>query len=193
MKTEFKWGDRVLVKDIDDNIWSERIFLQEIKGSQNPYVTVNGYYEPEFLKGEPFRTVTYAQIKPVEKELPKGWEELPEIKGFYVSEKAEVERLPTHFSCAFKTDRSTFATKEQAEASIAMAQLSQLMKVYNDGWTPDWSDRATEKYVIFYSENKIEVATSLIIHHSLRFKTKELRNKFLLNFRDLIEQAKPLL
>lgn len=39
----------------------------------------------------------------------------------------------------------------------------------------------------------MEVAKSFISHHFLTFRTTGLRDIFLRNFRDLIENAKPLL
>ena len=44
----------------------------------------------------------------------------------------------------------------------------------------------------FFKDN-IRVAEYLFIKKMLAFKTEELRDKFLENFRDLIETAKPLL
>ena len=74
-----------------------------------------------------------------------------------------------------------------------MAQLSQLIQVYNDGWTPDWSDVTQYKFVIYYYKDEIETSYNCSESKFLSFKTDELRSKFLENFRDLIEQAKPLL
>ena len=86
----------------------------------------------------------------------------------------------------------SFKTKEEAEACIALAQLCQLRDRYNDGWKPNWN-KETDKYTIIYSSDKIDTSFSVYSQRILSFKTVELRDKFLENFRGLIETAKPLL
>jgi fructose-1,6-bisphosphatase len=128
-------------------------------------------------------------FKLTKKELPKSWEELGNIKGYYteinsvLSDGSGVTNIKNH---------NIFATKEQAEASIALAQLSQLLAVYNDGWVPDWSDNET-KYHIRSLYDGVEVYECFVVQHFLSFKTKEIATQFLANFKDLILTAKPLL
>jgi hypothetical protein len=108
---------------------------------------------------------TYPEL--AKKELPKSWEELGQEHNLY-------------------------HTIEQLDASFAMRQLSQLLTVYNDGWVPDWSDYDT-KYVILFFEDNIATDWSYAYKRFLAFKTRELRDEFLTNFRSLILTAKPLL
>lgn len=135
-----------------------------------------------------------------EKELPKTWEE------FCKSNPVECnERYINAFSCIREAktpdesknrhihdDANVLPSKEYAEAMLALCKLIQLRDCYNNGWKPDWSDKS-EKYCIFYNKGNIE----LFIRNSwsciLVFKSRELRNAFYDNFRDLIEQAKLLL
>jgi len=131
---------------------------------------------------------TYPEL--AKKEIPKSWEELENIEGYYVSNSCYV--FNAKINKIQNSERNIFATKEQAEASIAMAQLSQLMKVYNDGWEPDWSIN-DEKYVIYFSENNIIVNYYFNQQFFLSFKDAEIRDLFLENFRELIEKAKPLI
>ena len=116
-------------------------------------------------------------FKKEERKLPKKWEDLYEVKGWFVDFHSDVVT-----SGSMRTGdnvKNRFPTKEEAEACLALAQLCQLRDRYNDGWKPNWED-GTKKYTIYF--NKI-----------LAFKTLELRDKFLENFKDLIETAKPLL
>ena len=83
-------------------------------------------------------------------------------------------------------------TEEQAQASIALAQLSQLIAVYNDGWVPDWKDGDC-KYNIEGYEDKFLIENRSSWISFLTFKTKPLAELFLQNFKDLITIAKPLL
>lgn len=130
-------------------------------------------------------------FKKVEKELPKKWEDLKEIKGFYVDNYSEVTVFEYYFNA--EENKNVFPTEEEAEACIALSQLCQLRDRYNDGWKPDWRTGSEIKYCIIVDENKIIESQYITLNQILSFKTKELRGKFLENFRDLIETAKPLL
>lgn len=131
-------------------------------------------------------------FKKVEKELPKSWEELDVVKGFYVNSLSEIAGTEEE-TCAEEYNRNTFPTKEEAEACIALAQLCQLRDIYNDGWKPNWRTGSEIKYCIIVDENKIVESQYITLNRVLHFKTPELRDEFLENFRDLIETAKPLL
>ncbi len=130
-------------------------------------------------------------FKPVVKTLPKIWEDLNKIDGYFVnSGTANVAGVIDVL--AVSTNKNIFATEEQAKASIALAQLSQLMQVYNDGWVPDWKD-GDWKYIIEGYEDRFVIERRSSWISFLTFKTKELAETFLKNFRDLITIAKPLL
>jgi hypothetical protein len=55
---------------------------------------------------------------------PKTWEELTTVNGFFVTTESGI--CSWLIADAKDEYKNTFATREQAEASIAMAQLSQL-------------------------------------------------------------------
>ena len=124
------------------------------------------------------------------KQLPKTWEELKDVKGWYVEYNSIV--VGANYPNSDNEDKNIFATKEQAEASIAMAQLSQLREVYQDGWKPDFSNSET-KYVIEFYENKIYKDECCGTNNFLSFQSAEVRDEFLENFRDLILTAKTLM
>ena len=130
-------------------------------------------------------------FKKIEKELPKSWEDLYEVGGWFVDFHSDVVT-----SGSMRTGDSVknrFPTKEEAEACIALSQLCQLRDRYNDGWKPDWKDDGEIKHCIEFFKGKIEKECHYVTKRVLCFKTRELRDKFLENFRDLIETAKPLL
>jgi hypothetical protein len=122
-----------------------------------------------------FENIVFKEVK---NKLPKTWEELGEIKGYYVHNDSE--------------HRNVFSTHEQAEASLALAQLSQLREVYRNGWKPDWTVDNV-KFCIGIVEDKIIETTYYQSSTFLSFQDKETRDLFLENFRDLIKQAKPLM
>lgn len=128
-------------------------------------------------------------FKQVKKALPKTWEDLGMVKGYWVEEFC---KLGTADCTARLGTRNIFATKELAEASIAMAQLSQLRDVYRDGWNPNWED-SNQKYIIRFVDDIIDKDSFCGIAFFLSFQSPEIRDEFLNNFRDLIETAKPLM
>ena len=113
-------------------------------------------------------------FKKEEKKDVTCWEDLKKIKGYYISSGSEIYTV----NCTTTLDnQNVFVTKEQAEASIALAMLSQLIKDVNEDWIPDW--KSTD---CFYNYS-----------HFLTFPTEEIRDTFLKNHKELIIKAKPLL
>jgi len=76
--------------------------------------------------------------------LPKTWEELGRVKGYHVSDN--VDSILSLYSNPW--NKQVYRTKEQAKASIALAQLSQLMFIYNEGWKPNW--KMLIKEILYY-------------------------------------------
>lgn len=135
---------------------------------------------------------TFEKIVFKRKELPKSWEDLITVKGYCVTTFSKIEDCCEE-CYTYKENKNIFPTREEAEACLALAQLCQLRDRYNDGWKPDWKDYEQFKWCIVFFKDNIRVAEYLFIKKMLAFKTEELRDKFLENFRDLIETAKPLL
>lgn len=130
-------------------------------------------------------------FRKAERKLPKAWKDLLFVEGWFIDAKCriiEIGRLNTQ-----EYNKNTFPTKEEAEACLALAQLCQLRDRYNGGWKPNWNSMAETKYVIEIFKNNIVKNLYGGKHRILAFKTEELRDKFLENFEDLIEIAKPLL
>jgi hypothetical protein len=135
-------------------------------------------------------------LKPIKKQLPKTWEELGEIKGYWVEYESTVENNKVEGGCPCVSDnRNVFATEAQAKASIAMAQLSQLREVYRQGWKPKNynPNRSEPKYWIGIINHKIVVSESFTLSQFLSFQSQEIAEEFLTNFEELIVEAAPLL
>lgn len=62
----------------------------------------------------------------------------------------------------------------------------------DNNWKPKWKNRQMKRGIVC-SYNQITTSTLLSISAILAFRTKEIRDKFLETFRDLIEQCKELL
>ena len=159
--------------------------MREIKISQE---TASRWYNGTDSELKALALQTYPEL--AVKELPKTWEELEKIEGYFVNGASS--KLYSFKSETLDYSKNIFATKEQAEASIAMAQLSQLMAVYNDGWVADWGSE-TQKYCIYFDESKIDIMRNTVYQRFLNFKDRKTAELFLENFKDLIQTAKPLL
>ena len=135
---------------------------------------------------------TFSEIvfKKLEPNLPMSWEELGIIKGYYISSNSNIDNVS--MTNAVDINRNVFPSKEEAKAMVAMAQLCQLRDRWNGGWKPDWKDN-TVKYCIISFKNILYKEFYCNINHSIVFKTKELRDKFMETFKDLLEEAKPFL
>ena len=84
-------------------------------------------------------------------------------------------------------------TLEEAEACLALSQLCQWRDKYNEGWKPDWSNSREHKWTVGVCLDIIKVYSTLDSNAVLSFKTSTIRDKFVEDFRELIETAKPLL
>ena len=128
-------------------------------------------------------------FKKIEKKLPKTWEELGNVAGWYIEKYSDIQIIA---GPCIPYNKNIFPTKELAEASLALAQLLQLRDAYNDGWVADWSDRS-KKYVIGVSFNDFSIGFYYNFQHVMNFKTDALRDEFFENFQELLTIAKPLL
>ena len=133
-----------------------------------------------------FENIVFKEIS----KLPSSWKDLDLTSGYYCDYYSyiislEEGEIGEELKCLFKT-------KEQAEASTALAQLSQLRDAYRQGWEPDWGDDK-EKYTIVWWINEIEITRHSSTNSFLSFQDRKTTKLFLENFRDLIEKAKPLM
>lgn len=118
------------------------------------------------------------------------WEDFGEVEGWYISAFCSIGH-PNKLK-ANEENKNLFPTKEEAEACLALSQLCQWRDKYNEGWRPDW-ERTSDKYCILFNENRLSKCAFSFSSQVLSFKTEKIRDKFLEDFKDLIEIAKPLL
>lgn len=143
----------------------------------------------ELYKDEKWRDIllnSFTKEELIKPNLPKHWEELEFITGYFIRANSTTHKT-TLISCC-DMNKMVYATEKEADAALAMAQLSQLLKAYNGDWTPDWNDDYDNKYVIARSGYNIVKLTCSKYYYFLTFKTVELRDEFLKNFEDLIKQ-----
>lgn len=127
--------------------------------------------------------------------LPKSWEEFcrgdnfSHLTGCYIDPQSDIIEYPSGVKVLTSNDgnEGVFKTSKQAASALAMAQLSQLMYIYNDGWEPNWSDNQL-KYCIRRCDMRFGIVEFRETYHFLAFKNKELAIEFLKNFEPLIKE-----
>lgn len=104
-------------------------------------------------------------------ELPNTWDEYLEIL-----QKED------------NTEYSMALIAHQAEPAQAYLRLRCLREYYRQGWKPDWSDYEQTKYCIVENDG-LEVEECYQNRQFLAFQTREIAEKLLDNFRDIIIKA----
>ena len=125
------------------------------------------------------------------------WEEFCKIipktvlKKAFVDDLSSIRIVERTGSIDPVCDKNLLSSEEEAEAIRALCQLLQLRDYYNDGWKPDW-DEPSVKWCVHFCRNEIVRCTANNFKHLFYFKSEELRDTFLENFRDLLEKVEPL-
>ena len=125
---------------------------------------------------------------PVAKKLPSTWEELETVSGWFVSDACNVES--TFGRVLANDDNSNVLPKQEyCTAIIALSKLITLRDVYRQGWVPDYTTGpGNSKHCICFIKNEVTKDVVLSIGEILSFQSAEIRNLFLENFRDLIDE-----
>jgi hypothetical protein len=136
-------------------------------------------------------TIDCIRFKKKDDKWVKNWEELGRVDGCYITTACGFGVASECYTSP--SNRNIFATTEQAKAMLAMAQLTQLMKRVNGDWVPNWTNKSEDKHIIYVYRDVITTETVWHSQEFLAFQLKENRDKFLAMYKDLIEEAKPLL
>ena len=129
------------------------------------------------------------------KELPKTWFEcLYKYKGDLEYIHNSTSNIASHVANGFfqECDKNLLP-KGLGKPVLALMQLLVCREVYRQGWKPNWKDDNEIKYCIERVENCITKETYTLMATVLSFQSAEIRDEFLENFRDLIEEAKELI
>ena len=128
--------------------------------------------------------------------LPNTWEEFCKMylikkDEWYIDSNSNLKTTVggTRFC---KEYRNALPSKQAAEQHLAYMQLHQLRDCYRQGWLPNWEDNII-KYCIILESNRCVIYKNLTICNFLSFQSMELAEKFLNNFKDLIETAGDLI
>lgn len=127
-------------------------------------------------------------------ELPNSWKEFCEKNRergheYYIASDSQISCTSGGFIRNNVTDRNLVSNKAHAQGILALCQLTQLRDCYRQGWKPDWNDNEN-KYIIEYVSDDLSINFYMSSNKFLSFQSEKIRDKFLENFRDIIEQAK---
>ena len=127
------------------------------------------------------------------KELPKTWEGcIAKIKDLEcIGSNGDIDEVD--FNLGIIYDHVNDIPKGLGKPMLALCQLLVCREVYRQGWKPNWYDSKTKKWVIEYVNYNIASMTYMQTSRVLSFQSAEIRDEFLENFRDLIEEAKELI
>ena len=89
-------------------------------------------------------------------------------------------------------NKHVFSDYKQAQAHITKMKLHLLRDEYRQGWKPNYNIRQ-DKYTIIYSNNWGLTVGIYQTPRFLSFKSREIAEEFLTNFRELIEEAGDLI
>ena len=128
--------------------------------------------------------------------LPNTWKEFCNMYAvkddeWYISESSNIIRMSqgkrfTFYNC------NILPSSQAAKAHLALMQLHQLRDCYRQGWVPDWKDDII-KYCIVLESNRCVIYKNITTCNFLSFQSMELAEKFLNNFKNLIETAGDLI
>lgn len=146
--------------------------------------------------------------------IPQGWEidevrgnkiilmkskkELPKTWGECIAKIRDLEYIDRN--CIYKATFSAETASNHindipiglGKPMLALCKLLVCREVYRQEWKPDWSD-CKIKWTISYTDGNIIGMAYIKTSRVLSFQSEELRDQFLENFRDLIEEAKELI
>lgn len=139
----------------------------------------------------------FSEKEITESALPNTWEEFCEMypikdDEWYIGMNSDIINM-------FKGKRynryncNILPSLQAAKAHLAYMQLHQLRDCYRQGWEPNWESYGQYKWSIYSYKCKFIVDFDFYHSQFLSFQSKEIAEKFLKNFKDLIEIAGDLI
>ena len=108
----------------------------------------------------------------------KDWSELKDVTGYYVTEVSCIKPFG-ELKDANDYHKNVCATEKQAKSTLAMAQLSQLMKDLGDECNVEWTGRTPKCYIMRFNNAVICDQGWVDQYHFLAFKTREIALAFM--------------
>ena len=185
MKTpKFKIGDIVVLK-IPALHYAVYTTITEIKVYSNGETHYYTAFDDNPVD-EQFISLAKTDVKNPEPTYPKCWADVKE----FVSNRPS-DNILTRWAeiCNLIEIKEDYATTEYWK-HIYFMQLILLRDIYRQGWAPDWTDDTIDKHCIDIYDNELSRRKSNCACKVLSFQSAEIRDLFLENFKDLIEECK---
>lgn len=187
MKTVFKVGmevyDQIVFPDkqgVIIDIEDKNVYPVIVKvGKDNLYYRLDGAFN--------IGTIPTLSTKPYKLEM-QGFEQKASVPTYEEALK-EAHRKDEYY---YLPNDLEAPSEELANATVALLKLLFLRDYYNEGWKPNWKDNGDKHCIILYKGEFTTIGYSFTFE-VLHFKTKEIRDKFLEEQKELLEIAKPLL
>ena len=139
-----------------------------------------------------FEEIVFKKVEDPLAKLPKTWEEYcKRTKGYtsYYGDPIDDDTHETKFSKFY----NEFFTKERVKQYVALGKLLQL----RDYWVGDWKDDSNNFVNVIYNLNgeikNMGLSHKQSLNFPLTFPTREIAQKFIECFKDLINEAYPLI
>lgn len=175
--------------DIDGGKWNwiDEMFEENINDMETKEIIIPQGWEIDEVRGN---KIILMESK---KELPKTWEEcIAKIKDLeYIDTNGNIEKVD--FNVNMVTDHINDIPIGLGKPMLALCKLLVCREIYRQGWKPNWYDCKTKKWTIECVNYNITSMTYMQTSKVLSFQSEEIRDQFLENFRDLIEEAKELI
>lgn len=104
--------------------------------------------------------------------------------------------LPTSFievESNYMQDRDLASLHhEYSDKLETLSKLLYLRDIYRNGWTPDWNN-SDIKYIIYPTNKMLIKSTNTSTNRIFTFQSAEIRDKFYINFKEMLEEVKDLI
>ena len=131
--------------------------------------------------------------------LPNTWEEFCKMYPIEEDKKEWFIDADSTLRYEYKGKRyineckNILPSKQAAEQHLAYMQLHQLRDCYRQGWVPNWKNTNQSKYCIAISDNQYVIYRTITSCNFLSFQSQDIAQKFLNNFKGLIETVGDLI
>ena len=139
-----------------------------------------------------FEEIVFKKVEDPLAKLPKTWEEYCKRTEGYTSYYGDPIEDDTH-ETKFDGVYYEFSTKERVKQYVAFGKLLQL----RDYWVGDWKNDPNNFVNVIYNLNgeikNMGLSHKQSLNFPLTFPTREMAQKFIKCFKDLINEACPLI
>ncbi len=116
--------------------------------------------------------------------LPESWLDLNEVTGFYVDSFSKIESYENRPTS--QENKNIFVNQNMAKATLAKAQLSQLLLSFHSGW-----NNQLDNYAIFPQINEGIIKPYIgisVLPQFLSFRSREKATLFYQQHQELIQE-----